>query len=241
MSLGTGLAVLVAIALVQGNLSAQIGEQREHERPAFFFLDIQKHQIAPFERLIERTEGVDRGRLVPMLRGRVVRIAGVPVREAEIAPGSQWVVQSDLGLTYAATAPPNAEITAGRWWSADHEGRRWSRSRRDVAHDFGIGIGDSLSINVLGREFTAEVASLRRVDWTAFDINFVVVFSPEFSRARRRRSSPPPTRPPRAEPELERAVTESFANITAVPVRAIIEALDEIMDAWARRSRRWQG
>jgi len=229
MSLGTGLAVLVAIALVQGNLGAQIGEQREQERPAFFFLDIQKHQVAPFERLIERTEGADRGRLVPMLRGRVVRIAGVPVREATIAPGSQWAVQSDLGLTYAATAPPNAEITAGRWWRADHEGPPLVSLTESVADDFGIGVGDSLSINVLGREFTAEVASLRRVDWTAFDINFVVIVSPGVLEGAPQTQLATAHATPEAEGGLERAVTESFANITAVPVRAIIEALDEIM------------
>ena len=89
--LGTGLAVLVSIALVEGNLGAMLSDQRNDERPAFFFLDIQKQQIAPFERLIEETAGVDYGRRVPMLRGRVVRIDGVPVRDAKVAPGSEWV------------------------------------------------------------------------------------------------------------------------------------------------------
>ena len=128
MSLGTGLAVLVAIALVEGNLAAQISEQREDERPAFFFLDIQKHQIAPFERLVEETAGADYGRRVPMLRGRVVRIDGVPVREAAVAPGSEWVVQSDIGLSYAADPPPNAEITAGPM-----VGRRLQRAAAGLA------------------------------------------------------------------------------------------------------------
>ncbi len=229
MSLGTGLAVLVAIALVQGNLGAQISEVRDDKRPAFFFLDIQRHQIEPFERLVEETEGVEKDRHVPMLRGRIVRIAGVPVREAQVAPGSEWVVQSDIGLTYAATAPPRAEIVAGHWWNADHDGPPLVSLVDDVARDLGIGIGDSLAINVLGRVFEAEVASLRRVDWTAFDINFVVIFSPGVLEGAPQTHLATAHATPEAEPVLERAVTERFANITAVPVRAIIEALDEIM------------
>ena len=229
MSLGTGLAVLVAIALVEGNLGAQISEQREGERPAFFFLDIQKHQIAPFERLVDETAGADYGRRVPMLRGRVVRIDGVPVRDARVAQGSEWVVQSDIGLSYAADPPPNAEIVAGAWWAADHDGPPLVSLTESVAHDFGLGLGDTLSINVLGREFTAEVASLRRVDWTAFDINFVVIFSPGLLEGAPQTQLATAHATPEAEPVLERAVTERFANITAIPIRAIIEALDELM------------
>ena len=229
MSLGTGLAVLVAIALVEGNLAAQISEQREDERPAFFFLDIQKHQIAPFERLVEETAGADYGRRVPMLRGRVVRIDGMPVREAAVAPGSEWVVQSDIGLSYAADPPPNAEITAGQWWAAEYDGPPLVSLTEEVAGDFGLELGDTLSINVLGREFTAEVASMRRVDWTAFDINFVVIFSPGVLEGAPQTQLATAHATPEAEPVLERAVTERFANITAISIRAIIEALDELM------------
>ena len=229
MSLGTGLAVLVAIALVQGNLGAQISEQRNDERPAFFFLDIQKHQVVPFERLVEKTTGAEYGRGVPMLRGRVVRIAGVPVREARVAPGSEWVTQSDIGLSYAAESPPNAEITAGEWWATDYDGPPLVSLTEEVAHDFGLSLGDTLSINVLGREFTAEVASLRRVDWTAFDINFVVIFSPGVLEGAPQSHLATAHATPDAEPVLERAVTEHFANITAIPIRAIIKALDELM------------
>ena len=229
MSLGTGLAVLVAIALVEGNLGAQISEQRDERRPAFFFLDVQKHQSEPFERLIEETAGAEHGRRVPMLRGRIVHIDGVPVREAAVAPGSEWVMQSDIGLSYAADPPPNAEIVAGQWWATDYDGPPLVSLTENVARDFGLGLGDSISINVLGRTFTAEVASLRRVDWTAFDINFVVIFSPGVLEGAPQTQLATAHATPEAEPVLERAVTARFANITAIPIRAIIEALDELM------------
>ena len=229
MSLGTGLAVLVAIALVQGNLGAQITEQRAERRPAFFFLDIQPRQVEAFDGLIDATAGAERGRRVPILRGRIARIAGIPVREATVAPGSQWAVQSDIGLTYARAAPPGAEITAGTWWEADYRGKPLISLTDEVARDFGVGIGDSLAINVLGREITAEIASLRRVDWTAFDINFVVMFSPGVLEGAPQTHLATAHATRAAEPLLEGAVTRRFANVTAVPVRAIVEALDALL------------
>ena len=229
MSLGTGLAVLVAIALVQGNLGAQITEQRADRRPAFFFLDIQPHQVEAFDRLVDATDGAERGKRVPMLRGRIVRIAGVPAREAEIAPGSRWVLQSDIGLSYAATAPAGALITAGAWWAPDYRGPPLVSLGEEVARDFGVGIGDTLAINVLGREIEAEIASLRRVDWTAFDINFVVVFSPGVLEGAPQTHLATARASPAAEPALERAVAQRFANVTAVPVRAIVAALDDVL------------
>ena len=39
-------------------------------------------------------------------------------------------------------------------------------------------IGDEITVNVLGRDVTARVANLRRVDWRSYGINFVMVFSP---------------------------------------------------------------
>ncbi|MBT3399871.1 MAG: ABC transporter permease, partial [Rhodospirillaceae bacterium] len=45
-SLGLGLGVLVAIALIEGNLNNQIQQRIPKMAPAFFFLDIQPHQVA---------------------------------------------------------------------------------------------------------------------------------------------------------------------------------------------------
>ncbi len=228
MSLGAGLAVLVAIALVQGNLGAQITEQRDADRPSYFFLDIQPNQVEPFDALLADTPGAERGQRVPMLRGRIVRINDVPVAEATIAPGSRWVVQSDLGLSYAAEPPVNAEIVAGAWWPAGYRGEPLISFSNEVARDFGIGVGDSLSINILGREIKAKITSLRTVDWTAFDVNFVVIFSPGVLESAPQTHLATARATPEAEPLLERAVADRFANVTAIPVRAIVDALDDV-------------
>ena len=47
-----------------------------------------------------------------------------------------------------------------------------------VADGLGLKIGDAITLNVLGRDVTAKIANLRRVNWRSFAINFVFVFSP---------------------------------------------------------------
>jgi putative ABC transport system permease protein len=42
----------------------------------------------------------------------------------------------------------------------------------------GLKIGDTLSVNLLGREITGHIANLRRIEWTRLGINFALVFAP---------------------------------------------------------------
>ena len=39
-------------------------------------------------------------------------------------------------------------------------------------------MGDTITVNMLGRDIEATIASLRRIEWTTLSINFVFVFSP---------------------------------------------------------------
>ena len=48
----------------------------------------------------------------------------------------------------------------------------------DLARGMGLAIGDTLTVNVLGRELTARIANLREIDWTSLGINFAIVLSP---------------------------------------------------------------
>lgn len=50
------------------------------------------------------------------------------------------------------------------------------------AGDLGLKIGDTVTVNVLGRSITAKIANLRNVEWESLSINFVMVFSPNTFR-----------------------------------------------------------
>ena len=57
LSLGLGLTVLVATALIEGNLREQITQRIPSDAPAFFFVDIQSTQMPAFEKAIAAIPG----------------------------------------------------------------------------------------------------------------------------------------------------------------------------------------
>src|SRR3546814_3167914 len=81
MSLGLGLTVLVAIALIEGNLSRQVSQSLPEEAPGFYFIDIQPDQVEDFNALVKSFPGVSELQQVPMLRGRIAAVNGVRSEE----------------------------------------------------------------------------------------------------------------------------------------------------------------
>ena len=179
LSLGLGLTLLATLALIDGNLRRQIAGELPERAPNFFFVDIQDAQLDAFTRLVgTRAPG---GRLdkVPMLRGRIMAINGVDVRDLDVPPEGAWVLRGDRGLTYAEDLPANASLSEGSWWPAGHSGGPLVSFSADEGRALGLKLGDTVTVNVLGRNVTASIASFRKVDWENMGINFVMVFSPD--------------------------------------------------------------
>ncbi len=178
LSLGLGLALLVALATIDSNLRHQITNNIPEQAPDFFFLDIQDGEIELFKEKLNSLAPSGKIISVPMLRGRVTALKGVPARDYKPAEGGEWVLRGDRGITYAKNVPENSTLAEGEWWPADYDGPPLVSFTAEEAGELGLDIGDIIEVNVLGRSFTAEIASLREVEWETLGINFVMVFSP---------------------------------------------------------------
>ncbi len=237
LSLGLGLTVMVVIAETQGNFMRTLREQIPAVAPSFFFIDIQPDQIAPFEALLRAAPGVEHVEKVPALRGRIMRIAGVPVEKAQIAPEARWTTGSDRGLTYAATPPPGTRLVAGEWWPADYRGEPLVSMDVQIARGMGLEIGDMLTVNVLGRDVDARIANLRAIDWTSLGINFVLVFSPGMLESAPHTFIATARVAETAEDAIEKAVSERFANVSTIRVKAALATVEETLDSIAVAAR----
>ncbi len=229
LSLGLGLSVLVAVALIENNLGHQVSERLPEEAPSFFFIDIQPDQVADFDATVSGVPGTRDLQRVPTMRGRIVRIDGVPVGQATIAPESAWAVRGDRSLTYAAEPSKDTLIVDGEWWPSDYRGPPIISFDAGVARGFGVGLGDTLTFNVFGREVTATIANLREIDWRTLRFDFAVVFAPGVLEGAPHTHIAAVRTPPEAENAVERAVSERFANITSIRVREALEAAARIL------------
>ncbi|WP_181703427.1 ABC transporter permease [Chthonobacter albigriseus] len=233
LSLGLGLALLVTLALIDGNLRRQLVGALPERAPSFFFLDIQSAEVDAFQALVEKTApgvAVDR---VPMLRGRMVSLNGTPVDKIDAPSDARWALEGERGVTYAAALPRNSTLVSGEWWPADYAGEPLVSYEAELADLLGLKIGDSVTVNVLGREVTAKIANTRRVDWESLSINFVMVFSPNtFAGAPHTFLATAALKDGGTRAEelaLMKAVVQGFPTATAVRVKDVLSAVNDIV------------
>lgn len=221
-SLGLGLTTLVMITQVQANLRALVDDTLPRQAPAYFILDLQPDQVTAFDALVRGLPAVERSERYPTLRGRITAIAGVPVEQASIAPEVQWAVRGDRFLSYATELPAGSSLSAGVWWPADYQGEPLVSLTTDLAQGFGVGIGDSISVNVLGRELTARIAALRQVDWSTLELNFALLFAPGLLEAAPQTHLAAIHVPAAGETAVFRAVTQAFPNVSIIGTREVL-------------------
>ncbi len=183
LSLGTGLSLLVAVALVDRSIIGELSGRIPQTSPNYFVLDVKKSEVAGFEEVVRRREPKAEIHTAPMLRGRIVKVNGTPAEQLQLKPEHQWVLNGDRGLSYAETVPEGSKVTAGTWWDANYAGEPLVSFEGELAKGLGLKIGDSVVVNVLGRNVTARLSNLREVKWESLAINFVMVFSPNTLRA----------------------------------------------------------
>lgn len=232
LALGLGLTVLIAVALIQANIARQVAERIPEAAPAFFFIDIQPDQATRFQSIVDAIPEVTEVRTTPMVRGRIAAVNGVDAEALSADPDAAWALRGDRGLTYSAEPPEGAEVVAGEWWAPDYAGPPLISFDARIAEGLGVGVGDTVTLNVLGRPITATIANLRRIDWSSMSMNFIFVFAPgTLEAAPHSIVATVRVSDPAAEATVQRRVTDALPNVTAIRVKDAIEAADRILRA----------
>lgn len=229
LSLGLGLSVLVTTALIEVNLSDQVRNRLPERAPAYFVIDIPPAGREGFERAVRAVDGVGEVRTAFMIRGPVRAINGVPSDQVKVSDDVDWVVRGDRGFSAAAELPRNAEIVAGQWWAPDHAGDALVSVTEDVAKGLGLDVGGTVTVNILGRDITARVASLRAVNWRSAEMNFAFIFSPNTLAGAPGSYLATIEASREAEPAVARVVGQSVPTATVIRVREALEAAAEII------------
>ena len=235
VAVGLGVMLLVAIALLEANLGRQLAYEQKREAPSFFFIDVQPDQREPFTHLVGDVSGVVPV-VTPVVRARLAAIDGTPVtrelidRRKREAPEKNWYLTREYMLTWAAAPPPANAITRGRWWTADEASARPRVSVDDeAAKYFGVGVGGTLTFDVQGVLLEAEVMNLRKIDWQSLSANFFMVLSPGALDGAPTIYLATARVPPDLESRLQDRVVAAFPNVTAIPLRGVLERVSEVL------------
>ena len=226
LSLGLGLTVLATIGQVDFNLRAAISRDLPEVAPSYFFVDIQNDQIDGFMERLSGDVAVTRVDTAPMLRGLITRINGRPAREIV---GDHWVIEGDRGVTYSPLPPDGTKLTGGEWWPPDYDGPPQVSFAADEAAEMGLKLGDTLTINILGRDIEARLTSLREVDFSTVGIGFILSMNPSALAGAPHTFISTVYASEDAEAAILRDLAGQYPNITAIRVRDAIARVSDIL------------
>jgi putative ABC transport system permease protein len=178
LSLGLGLMLLVTLALIDSNMRRELQGSMAAKAPDYFFIDIQTKDLQGFQDVVKTSAPNAKLVEAPMLRGRLTALNGTDVSKIQVSDSVRWVLNGDRGITYSDTVPENATVTEGAWWPKDYAGEPLVSFSEQEGKELGLKVGDTVTVNVLGRSISAKIANMRKVDWRSMGINFVMVFTP---------------------------------------------------------------
>jgi putative ABC transport system permease protein len=229
VALGIGIMALVLLTLVRGDLLASWQGSLPPQAPNRFLVNVQPDQLEPLKAFFA-AEGVSAPAFYPMVRGRLTQINGRSVSSVDYAEErAKRLIDREFNLSWAQRPQADNRIVAGRWWAPEERGQPLFSVEEGIAQTLGIGMDDRLTYEIGGTRLEGRVASLRKVDWDSFHVNFFVVTPPAVL-------DPFPATyvtsfhlPADQSARMDRLV-KRFPNLLVIDVTAILDQIKRIMD-----------
>lgn len=178
VAFGLGLMVLLLLTIVRTDILDEWRQTLPEDAPNFFLLNIEPEDWAGIAGLFEAELG-QAPEFLPLIRGRTSAINGIPIDEYDFPNrDGRRFVNRESNLTWSGKLPESNRVIAGDWWGEEYLGAMQVSISNDIARNLGIGIGDTITINVAGEEFTAPITSIRFIEWDSLSPNFYLMFAP---------------------------------------------------------------
>lgn len=233
IALGLALTLFVTLAAIQTSLDAEISRAVPARAPNQFVLDIPSEARDRFAAVVKREAPDAKLNIVPSLRGTITAYGKQRVADLATLPEGAWFLRGERGVTYAETLPQGSELVAGEWWPKDYAGPPLVSLDREAARILKLGVGDTMTVSILGREIEARIASLRQVNWDTMGFNYVLVFSPNTLASAPHSLTSTIDMDARHEGAVSRALLAAFPSASIIAVSEVIGQVRTILDQMA--------
>jgi putative ABC transport system permease protein len=145
--------------------------------------------------------------------------------------------QGSLGREYAITyrnhLEDNERVLSGEFWDESESREPEVSIESSLQERFGMELGDVLTVDIMGRQISAKITSVREVEWSdARSGGFMFVFRPGGL------SGVPNAwagfvkgpRDPMERARFQRDIVRDFYNISIVDLRDILDALAQVVE-----------
>lgn len=226
---GLGLMVLLLLTVVRTDLLTAWQRTIPADAPNYFLINIDPPTWPAMRDFIRQEIGTEPSSL-PFIRGRLTHIRGEPVEKLKLGnlQGENFV-RREQNITWTGELPESNRIRTGKWWGEGYRGAPQISLEEDVARGLGVTVGDAMTFNVGGEEFTAPVTSIRFIEWDSFAPNFYLMLSPGLAEALPQTYIASFYVPPERRRELNKLVRR-FPGVTVFDLEAILVQVRMVVD-----------
>jgi len=228
LALALGLTAILLLSFTREDLLATWKAKLPVDAPNRFIVNIQPEQRAPLAGLF-RDNGIAEPQVYPMVRGRYVAKNGVPVDVEQFDERNRRMVEREFNLSYMEAMPGHNRIVEGRGFAAGDIARGALSVEEGIAKSLQWKLGDLLTWQVAGQNFTAPIASIRKLDWDSMQVNFFVISTPGLL-ANAPTSFITSYHLPAAQDSFNNRLSQRFPNMTVVDMSAIMRQVQGVMD-----------
>ena len=215
LAVALSLAVILTLFLLEKNLFSQMIRSFPPDAPNAFFINIQPSQSAAFAALA----GKPQARLFPLVRGRVVGVNGTSVQNIDrrgARGGRGDRLTREFGFTFGEDLLPTDTVVEGSGlWDQTLGGPQVSVFE-EYKKQFGIRLGDRITVSILGRRFEATVSSFRRINQSVRQPFFYFYFRPGLLDDVPHTLMTGLSIPKADLPDLQNRLAEALPNVTVI-------------------------
>lgn len=242
LCLSVGSCLINVIGQLDHSLKKELGGDTS-KKPSLFLFDIQQEQISDFEKFAAKND-IPLLPPSPMIRARLLKKNGEAVKRM-IEEDEFQTNESDrrrrfnnrgVNLTYSEGANDSETIVEGVEFKknqSEDDLPQISLEKR-YADRLEVGLGDTLTYEILGIELQGKVVNIRTVKWTSFLPNFFIKFEPGYLEdAPKTYLSAVQNVSFKRQLEIQDLIVEKFSNISIVNVTELIGKMIELFSIMA--------
>jgi putative ABC transport system permease protein len=230
---GLGMMALILLTLVRSDLLHSWKKSLPPQAPNRFLVNIQPAQLADLQQFFA-ANGLPFPQPYPMIRGRLVQMNGKSVSSKDFVDDrARRLLDREFNLSWASTLPSDNLVVKGKWFDASQEGQPLVSMEEEAAKTLGLGPGDALTFMIAGKSLSVRVASLRKVQWDSFRVNFYVLAPPGVLEEHPASYITSLYLPASRSPVMDELVRQ-FPNLLVIDVAAILSQVQTMMDQVAR-------
>ena len=178
VALAIGLMAMLLLTVIRAELLDAWQKSVPADAPNRFVINIQPDQRDAVGDML-RGYGIE-AELLPMVRARLVRIAGKEVSPASYPEDerAQRLIEREFNLSWRSDLPAGNSLTAGRWFAPGDAGQGLASVEEGLAKTLGIQLGDELVFMIAGVEKRVKTSNFRKLAWDSMRVNFFVLTPP---------------------------------------------------------------